>query len=98
MSRALRCPVCSAPMRGEAECTRCGADLAPCLRLVVRAWDARRRGREALLEGRFQRALAMASRAQQLHATRAGRRLELLAGWLVGRSHGQAGTDRDHGP
>lgn len=65
----------------------------PCLRLVVRAWSARRRGREALLRGRFDRVLTLAARAQEMHATKAGRRLELLAGWLVRQSSSEAGPD-----
>ncbi len=77
-----RCPVCSAPMRGATVCTRCGADLSPSIRVMLRAWDARRRAREALLRGDVREAAALASASQRLHATRAGRGIGLLARWL----------------
>lgn len=77
-----RCPVCQARFRGTSICSRCGADLAPLMRLTIRAHLARQAARRALLACEYRRARGLAAGAQLLHATPAGRRLELLAEWL----------------
>ena len=78
----LRCPVCRAPFRGRVTCSRCGADLRPLMWLATLAWQARRAARRSLLAGELTTAARLAAAAQRLHATEAGRRQRLLAGWL----------------
>jgi hypothetical protein len=76
------CPVCQARFRGSAECSRCGADLAPIMALVVSAWRLREAARQAIAEGDMMRARALAAQAQELCRTRAGGDLEMVAAWL----------------
>lgn len=78
----LHCPVCLAGFRSNPECPRCGADLEPLMTLAARAHRARRAAREALRRGDWTAARRSALLAQELRATRTGRRLWLLAGWL----------------
>ena len=78
-----RCPVCQARFRGAAECSRCGADLAPLMKLAVDAWRARNAAQQAIAERDFERALRLAASAQQVCATERGRRLQLIAGALA---------------
>jgi predicted amidophosphoribosyltransferase len=78
------CPVCRASFRGVAECPRCGADLTALMSLEVRAWKLRLSAREALAAGDGPGALRLASQAQHLQDTPAGRALLAVAsrqGW-----------------
>jgi hypothetical protein len=75
------CPVCQARFRGSAECSRCGADLAPIMGLVVSAWRLRDAARQAIAEGDMVQARALAGQAQELCGTPAGRDLEIVSGW-----------------
>ena len=86
----LSCPVCSAGFRGRTTCSRCGADLTPLMRLVARSFVARRETRALIADGAHEAAADHIRLAQRLHATPAGRRLELLAAWL----QREAGRDR----
>lgn len=79
-----RCPVCRAAFRQSVQCTRCGADLAPLMKLSARAFQLRQEAREALESGEFARALQLARRAQRLCLTPGGASLVRLAG-LVSR-------------
>jgi predicted amidophosphoribosyltransferase len=78
------CPVCQARFRGSAECSRCGADLAPIMGLAASAWRLREAAREAIAGGDMMRARELAAQAQELCGTPAGRDLELVSGWLDG--------------
>jgi len=80
---AGRCPVCQARFRGAAECSRCGADLAPLMNLAIDAWRTRKAAQAAIETGDFERALRLAASAQQICATERGRRLQLIAGALA---------------
>src|SRR5260370_38789891 len=73
-----RCPVCQARFRGEAICSRCGADLTPLMLLVTRAYSLRQAARQALQAGDEQAALAAAEAAQDLHATSQGSLLQIV--------------------
>ena len=77
----LRCPVCRAGFRATALCSRCGADLAPLMRLAASAWRLRESARRALQAGDFSAARDLAAQAQRLHATSAGRSVWLVAVW-----------------
>jgi len=79
MTDARRCPACRAPWRAVATCPRCGADLAPVMRLAVRAWALREAARAALLSGGAAQALAMARAAYALEQTPRAQRLLALA-------------------
>ena len=78
-----RCPVCRAPFRGTGTCSRCGADLLPVMTLMSKARVVREASRAALRAGDATRALDLARRAQALCATEAGRRLQVLANWVL---------------
>jgi hypothetical protein len=78
------CPVCRARFRGSRECSRCGADLHVVMTLAASAWRMRQAAREEVAAGDFARARELASRAQEICYTPAGRRLEALSGWLGG--------------
>jgi len=78
------CPVCRASFRGASVCSRCGADLTVVMTLVVSAWRMRQGARQALAAGEFARSRDLASRAQQICCTPAGRKLEALGAWLAG--------------
>ena len=83
----LACPVCRARFRGEPICPRCGADLSPLMRLAARSWHARQETRRLLSTGATEQARDRIELAQQLHATPAGRRLELLLAWAQGEAN-----------
>lgn len=76
------CPACRARFRGAGTCSRCGADLEVLMRLAAQAHRDRHAARQLLREGRFHEAAGKAVAAEGLCATRAGRRLWLLARWL----------------
>ena len=78
------CPVCRARFRGASECSRCGADLTVVMTLAASAWRMRQAARQALAAGEFARTRDLASRAQQICRTPAGRSLEMLGAWLAG--------------
>jgi len=78
-----RCPACRARFRGARECGRCGADLAPLMRLQARAWRAREDARRAIEAGDAARAHELAALAQGLCATRTGARLLAVLEWLA---------------
>jgi ribosomal protein S14 len=80
------CPVCQARFRGSAECSRCGADLGTLMRLAVGAWRIREAARDAISLGDPARARALASKAQEVCRTPAGRDLEVVSSWLSGAS------------
>jgi hypothetical protein len=67
--------------RPAAICSRCGADLAPLMKLAASAWRLRQSARRAIEAGDFADAGTLADQAQGLHATPAGRSLWLLAAW-----------------
>lgn len=77
----MACPVCRAAFRGTEVCSRCGADLAPLMRLAVRAWRLRQSSRAALLAGDFAGAHQLALEAENLAATPAGHALRMVSGW-----------------
>ena len=78
------CPVCRARFRGARGCSRCGADLTMVMSLAASAWRIRLAARQALAGGEFARTRYLASAAQQICCTPAGRRLEALSAWLAG--------------
>ena len=73
------CPACRAAWRAVATCPRCGADLAPLMRLAARAWTLRETARAALLTGDGATALAAARAAYALERTEHAQRLFGLA-------------------
>ena len=77
------CPVCRARFRESRICSRCGADLGPLMRLAVTAWRLRETAHQALDAEEYERALSLASEAQELHATPNGESLRLLTAWLA---------------
>jgi hypothetical protein len=78
------CPVCRARFRGASECSRCGADLTGVMTLAASAWRMRQAARQALAADEFARTRSLASEAQQICYTPAGRKLEALGAWLCG--------------
>ena len=79
------CPVCQAGFRGTAVCPRCGADLTDLMSLAVRAWRSRESAREALAAQDWASARELASGAQRMHDTPAGRALRavtLCVNWV----------------
>ena len=77
------CPVCRARFRGARECSRCGADLTMVMTLAASAWRMRQAARQALAVGEFARTRELASQAQRICCTAAGRKLEALGAWLA---------------
>jgi hypothetical protein len=77
------CPVCHARFRGATECSRCGADLGMIMGLAAGAWRLREAARQAIAEGDATRARALASQAQEICRTQAGRDLEMVSSWLT---------------
>lgn len=75
----LACPVCKARFRATRQCTRCGADLAPLMVLVVKSYLLRRAARNCLAAGDAASAGRLASTAQTLFSTRVGGRLVSIA-------------------
>jgi hypothetical protein len=73
------CPVCRAAFRGAAICPRCGADLAPLMRLAVESWRLRESARQALEMGDFEAARQMATAADGLQTTMAGQGILAVA-------------------
>ena len=63
-------------------CSRCGADLAPLMRLAVKAWRLRQRARQAIEAGDCAQGMRLAAKAQQVHRTPTGQSLRLLCAWL----------------
>ena len=88
MTDSHRCPACRAPWRAVLTCPRCGADLAPLMRLTVRAWALRESARIALLTGGAAEALAAARTAYALERTPRAQRLLALA--LIASGDGAA--------
>lgn len=78
------CPVCRASFRGAIVCSRCGADLTVVMTLAASAWRMRQAARQALAAGELARTRDLASRAQQICHTPAGKKLEALGAWLAG--------------
>lgn len=83
MALTLTCPVCGVRFRATRHCSRCGADLAPLMRLAEAAWHHRQAAREGLAGGDFARAAQRAAQAQALQRSPEGRRLEHLTAWLA---------------
>jgi predicted amidophosphoribosyltransferase len=77
------CPACGARFRGDATCSRCGADLARLMSLAASAFLARRQARRLLLAGDLRGALEQARQAQRLAATRAGEAVSRIASCLA---------------
>ena len=77
------CPVCRARFRGSSECSRCGADLKTIMSLQAAAWRLREAARQAIAQGDPIQAGALASKAEALHHTPAGRRIQALSSWLA---------------
>ena len=69
------CPVCRAGFRGTAVCPRCGAELTALMSFAVRAWRSRESARDALELRDWVTAHNLATEAQRLHDTPAGRAL-----------------------
>lgn len=82
-TRKYRCPACRADFRGTPHCSRCGADLAPLMRLAAAAHRDREGARERLRHGDHAAALDLAARAQARCVTPQGARLLLLARWMA---------------
>ena len=82
------CPVCRARFRGARECSRCGADLSIIMSLASAAWRMRQAARQALVDDDPERARTLASQAEAICHTPAGKRLEELSSWLVGQEDG----------
>jgi hypothetical protein len=78
-----KCPVCQARFRGTATCSRCGADLAPLLLLIDRAYRLRQYARKAIETGDVGRAQKLAEDAESVCSTQEGRELSLLSSWLL---------------
>jgi hypothetical protein len=74
-----KCPVCQARFRAARQCSRCGADLEPLMRLTVRSWQFREAARQALAAGDMARAMQLAVEAQAVQYTENGRALWLVA-------------------
>jgi hypothetical protein len=87
------CPVCQARFRGSAECSRCGADLGTIMGLAAGAWRMREAARDALAHDDFTRARALASKAQEICRTPAGRDLEMVSSWLAGTQESELRSD-----
>lgn len=80
MTGEPRCPTCRSPWRGVVTCARCGTDLAPLMRLAVKAWKLREEARLSLCAGdRATDALSLTRAAYRLHATPRGKQLLVLA-------------------
>ena len=79
-------PVCQARFRGSTECSRCGADLGTLMGLAAGAWRMREAARDAISLGDLSRARALATQAQEICRTPAGRDLEMVSSWLSGWS------------
>ena len=79
---SLRCPVCRARFRRQADCPRCGADLNVLMALAARSWQLRQAARKAIRSGDLDAAAQLADQAQQLCDTGAGRSLAALAAWV----------------
>jgi hypothetical protein len=77
------CPVCRARFRNSVECSRCGADLTTIMTLAAAAWRIRQEARQALADDDPDRARTLASQAESICQTPAGKRLEELSSWLV---------------
>jgi hypothetical protein len=75
----MRCPTCRAPWREAPECSRCGSDLAPLMRVAVAAFHHRAAAAQALTAGRWSEALHHATEANRLHRTERGDALVLVA-------------------
>ena len=88
MTEARRCPACRAAWRAVAICPRCGADLAPLMRLAARAWALRETARAALAAGDDGAALAAARAAYALERTPRAHRLLVLS--LIARGDAAA--------
>ena len=82
-----RCPVCQARFRGTADCSRCGADLRPLMRIAVEAWQKRQQAREAMLRGEFRRAVELASQARSMQAHEGADSILTLARWMDASLH-----------
>jgi hypothetical protein len=60
-------------------CPRCGADLSRLMFIAACAQRLRDRARQALCEGRYHEAQALAAEAQNLHRTPRGHEIEQIA-------------------
>jgi hypothetical protein len=83
---APACPVCKARFRMTRQCTRCGADLAPLMALIVKSHLLRSAARQALYAGDTMNGRRLASMAQALLSTPEGSRLVWIARWLEERA------------
>ena len=72
------CLVYRARFRGSSECLRCGADLTMVMTLVASAWRMRQTARRALAAGESARTHELASQAQRICYTPAGKMPEEL--------------------
>jgi hypothetical protein len=71
----LCCPVCRAKFRDASTCSRCGADLAPLMTRLARAWALRQRARHAARLGQYPRAVSLATAADDLCRTQTSKQL-----------------------
>lgn len=86
----LCCPVCKARFRGDAQCSRCSADLTALMLLAAHAYTLRQAARQALKSGDAQTALASARAAQGLHSTAEGRLLQFACALAANSKQGNA--------
>jgi predicted amidophosphoribosyltransferase len=77
-----RCPVCQARFRDALTCSRCGADLRPLFELRVRAQRLRDAARDAIRNGDYSAAHALAVQSSALFDTGAAHKLQMLTAWL----------------
>ena len=84
------CPVCRARFREAAVCPRCGADLAPIMRIAVEAWRKRQAARRCIECRQYTAAATLAREAEALCATPEGSRLRILCNWLLETASGTA--------
>ena len=80
----MRCPTCRAPWREQPECSRCGSDLAPLMRLSAEAWRSRAAAAASLAGRRWNEAIHHAREANRFQRTQAGDDLLLIARLLAG--------------
>ena len=78
-----RCPVCLARFRATEHCSRCGANLAPLMRLSFQSYRLRQEARQAVVEGDFHKAQDLARAAQEFAFTEPGGQLDTLTRWLT---------------
>jgi hypothetical protein len=80
----MRCPTCRSPWREQPECSRCGSDLTPLMRVAAEAWRERAAAADAIGAERWSDALHHAREANRLERTDVGVDLLLIAQLVAG--------------